>query len=223
MHLQKGKKSIIYFFLLIIVGSINNLSFNNIKFDNIKNIKVTGLNNIDNTILTEQIKRLNLKNIFFISKDNIKKVIDSNSLVEKYYVFKIYPSTLNIKILKTDFLARINLKNQIFLVGSNGKLTDSDYYDKQLPFIFGKPEVNEFLLLKKIIDNSQFKYDQILNLYYFPSKRWDLELKGNILLKLPKNNVAEKLDYIFNLQKDLNFKSIKIIDARIQNQIILND
>jgi len=49
MHQQKGKKSLIYFFLFILVGSINNKSFSNIKFDKIENIKVTGLNQIENS------------------------------------------------------------------------------------------------------------------------------------------------------------------------------
>jgi len=31
MHQQKGKKILIYFFLLFIVGSINNISLNNLK------------------------------------------------------------------------------------------------------------------------------------------------------------------------------------------------
>ena len=81
---QKGRKSIIYFFLLILAGSINNASFNNTDFDKIQTIKVTGLSSTENSIIVNKIKNLKLKNIFFINSDQIKKIIDSNTLVEKY-------------------------------------------------------------------------------------------------------------------------------------------
>ena len=32
---------------------------------------------------------------------------------------------------------------------------------------------------------------KLKNLYFFPSKRWDIKLKNNILLKLPKNLTKE--------------------------------
>ncbi len=223
MHLRKGRKSLFYFFLFIILGSINNLSLDNIKFDNIKNIKVTGLDIIENSIIIEEIKALKLKNIYFINPDKINQTIVSNTLVEKYYVHKTYPSSLDIQIIKTNFLAKIKHKDKIFLIGSNGKLTKNIFNDKHLPFIFGKPKIKEFLYLKKIIDQSRFRYDQIINFYFFPSSRWDLELKDNIVLKLPKENIRENLDHIFKLLNDPNFKNIKTVDARIKNQIILND
>ena len=223
MHQRKSKKSLIYFFLFILVGSIHNVSFNDIKFENIKNIKVTGLDNTDNLILLKEIQNLNLENIFFISADRIKQIISPNTLVEKYYVYKNYPSTLDIKIKKTNFLAKINHEEKIHLIGSNGKLISKKFNDKYLPFIFGKPEIDDFLNLKKIIDQSNLRYDQILNFYFFPSKRWDLEIKGNIVLKLPKKNIKQKINHSFKFLNDPNFKNLKIIDARIKNQIILND
>jgi cell division protein FtsQ len=36
MHLQKGKKILIYLFLFLIVGSINNTSLTKFKFEKIK-------------------------------------------------------------------------------------------------------------------------------------------------------------------------------------------
>ena len=223
MHQRKSKKSLIYFFLFILVGSIHNISFNKIKLENIKNVNVSGLDNIDNSTLHKEIQNLNLENIFFINGDRIKQIIDKNNMVEKYYVYKNYPSTLNIKIKKTNFLAKINYNDKIYLLGSNGKLINRKFNDKYLPFIFGKPEIDDFLNLKKIIDQSNFRYDQILNFYFFPSKRWDIEINGNIILKLPKKNIKQKLDHSLKFLNDPNFKNLKIIDARIKNQIILND
>jgi hypothetical protein len=48
-------------------------------------------------------------------------------------------------------------------------------------------------------------------------------LKNNIILKLSKEHTKLSLDQAFKLINDKNFSNIKVVDARIKNQIILND
>ena len=223
MHQQKGKKILIYLFLFLIVGSINNTVLTNIRFDTIKSIQISGLNQNQNTNLLESIKELNLKNIFFLNGNEISKIISSNNLVENYEIFKKYPYALDIKIEKTDFLAKINNNGKIFLIGTNGKLSDLKFSDKELPFIFGKPRIDEFIKFTNIIDQSKLSFNQVKNLYFFPSKRWDLELKNNVILKLSKDHTKLSLDQAFEILNDNNFNDIKVVDARIKNQIVLND
>ena len=223
MHQQKGKKILIYFFLFLMVGSINNTVLTKLQFDRIKNIQISGLNKDQNINLRVNIENLNLKNIFFLRRNEISKIITSNSLVENYEIIKKYPNTLDIKIEKTNFLAKINSDGKIFLVGSNGKLSDLTFSDKDLPFIFGKPEIDEFIKFANTIKKSKFSLSEIKNLYFFPSKRWDLELKNNIILKLSKDYPMLSLNQAFEILNDRNFKDIKVVDARIKNQIILND
>ena len=55
-----------------------------------------------------------------------------------------------------------------------------------MPFIFGKPKVDEFIEFTNLIEQSKLPFNQVKNLYFFQSKRWDLELKNNIILKLTK-------------------------------------
>jgi len=221
MHQQTGKRIFVYFLLLLTFTSINNINLSKIKFNKVKNINILGLNNLDSEIILNDLKNLNLENIFFINKNKITKIIDSNTLVEEFKVFKKYPSTLNIEIQKTIFLAKINKDDKIFIIGSNGKLSKNDS-TKNFPYIFGNPEISEFIKIKKMIEESKISYDSIKNLYFFKSKRWDIELKNNILIKLPKNNVKETLNDAFNFMEDIKIGNIKIIDARIKNQIIIN-
>ena len=223
MHQRKGKKVLIYFFLLLLVGSINNVSLNNIKFKPIDTINVSGLGDINDAILLKEIKNLNLENIFIINKKKIINQIEFNSFVENYYIFKKYPSSLDIDILKTKFLARINNNGKIFIIGSNGKLSKNNYLDNQLPFIFGNPEIYEFLNFKMIIDRSKISYNEIKNFYFFSSKRWDIELKSNKIIKLSKDNPEESLKLALEFLYHNDTEDIKIIDARIKNQIIIND
>ena len=223
MHLTKSKKILVYIFFLLFVGSINNVQINHVKLNEIKNINVSGLSYQNNKIILNEINKLNLNNIFSLDKSEIKKIIENNNLVEKYEVTRVYPSTLNIKIKKTNFLAKINQDNQILLVGSNGKLSKNNPIIENLPFIFGKPNIKEFLKFIEILNQSQFKYDLIKNFYFYKSERWDLKLKNNILIKLPKNNVEESLNVVFEFLNVPELNDIKIFDARVKNQIILND
>ena len=223
MHQRKSKIILIYCFILIIFSSISNNSLNILEIIKIQNIKISGLDQKDNQIILNKLKYLNLENIFNINKYEIEKLLNSNSLIENYNVFKEYPSTINIDIKKTSFLAKVNNNGKIFLIGSNGKLTLEEKTHNDLPFIFGKPNINDFIEFKKILEKSKFSYNQIESFYFYPSKRWDLKLKENILLKLPVNFTNELLDNLYKFIEKYNLKNSTVIDARIKNQIILNE
>ena len=65
--------------------------------------------------------------------------------------------------------------------------------------------------------------DNSKNLYFFPSKRWDLELGNNNIIKLPNDNTNFALNLAIEFLYDNKFNDNKIIDARIKSQIILDD
>ena len=218
MQQRKSKKILIYFFLLLVVGSINNINLNGLKFQNINNININGLDIKNKLILLKDIENFNLNNIFLINKIDLKDKIESITLVENYSIFKRYPSSLDINIDKTQILAKINKNGQIFYIGSNGKFIKNNSLNNESPFIFGNPEVFEFFKIKEIIDKSKISYTKIKNLYFFPSKRWDLELIDNTIIKLPSDNINLALNLAIEFLNDHKF-----IDARIKNQIILND
>ena len=125
MHQRKSKKILIYFFLLFLVGSINNIDIHNLKFLSVKEVNVTGLENEENLTISKKIKNLKLDNIYLINKKYFNTLLESNKLVEKYFIFKRYPSSLNIHIDKTSFLARISKNGKIYDLGSNGKLIEN--------------------------------------------------------------------------------------------------
>ena len=223
MHQRKSKKLLIYFFLLIIISSTNNISLKNLEFQKVRNIEVSGLDEIENKLIIDQIKNLNLTNIFFINKAEINNLISSNPLIEKYQIFKSYPSAIKIMVKKTNFIAKINHNNEIFVIGSNGKLIPNNFQASDLPYIFGKPEIQEFLQFKKIVDRSKFSFDEIDSLYFFPSKRWDIKLKNKILLKLSNNSTMVDLNYAYEFLENNTNEKFTTIDIRIDNQVILNE
>ena len=156
-------------------------------------------------------------------KTSFQNIIENNSLVEDYNVIKKYPYSIDINIKKTNFIASINKNGKFFLVGNNGKLSNNNNSEIQLPFIFGSPEIIRILELKKIIDQSNIDYSQIKSLYYFKSRRWDLKFTNSIVIKLPEKIEKETLDKISIFLKNIKLENKEIVDARIKNQIIILD
>jgi cell division protein FtsQ len=222
MHQSKSKKIILYFFLLIIIGTFNNKNLNKISLMKINTINVTGLSEIKNNELIYQLNFLKIGNMLFLKKSEIGKIINSYNLVEEYSVFKKYPSTLNIQIKKTNFLAQLKKNDGNFLLGSNGKLIETTELEQGIPFIFGDFENEKFFALKEAMDQTNFEYDQIKNLFFFKSGRWDIETDKGLIIKLPKDKVYLSLKTLINFLKQNSEKKIKEIDLRQDNLIVIN-
>ena len=90
-------------------------------------------------------------------------------------------------------------------------------------FVFGNFETEKFLEFKNIILQTDFKYNNIKNFYYFPSGRWDIEMNSGVLIKLPNKGIKESLNLSIELLNDIEFSNIKILDIRQKNQIVIND
>ena len=222
MHQKRSKKIILYFFLLIIIGTLNNKNIDKIDLMKINTINVTGLSENKNNELIYNLNFLKIGNIFFLKKNEIIQILNSYNLVEEYTVFKKYPSTLDIQIKKTKFLAQLKKKDGNFLLGSNGKLIKTIEFKEEIPFIFGDFENEQFFSLKEAIDQTNFEFSQIKNLFIFKSGRWDIETKNGLIIKLPKDKVYLSLNILINFLQQNSEKKIKEIDLRQDNQIIIN-
>lgn len=221
MHQRTNRKIIIYLFLFAILASVNNFKYINLQLFKIDLINISGLNDMENSNLYEKIINYKKKNIFFIDNLEISKNINSNNLVEKFWVFKEYPSTININLIKTNFLGITKINNIDYLIGSNGKLIkkrNDQVID--LPFIFGSVDANDFLILKEILDKSNFNVSKIENFYYFNSNRWDIKTKKGLVIRLPSEINVNLLNTVNQIIEDENFKNIKTLDFRQTNQII---
>ena len=223
MHQRKSKKILLYFFLLIILGTFNNHFLIKVELPKLKNIEVLGLNEDINQKIANDLIFLKFQNLFFLKSSQIKKIIDTNNSVENYTVFKEFPSTIVIKIEETKIFANLYKNGSNYFFGSNGKLIKSENKKNDKPFLFGDFTSKEFLNLKKIIDKSKLEYSDIKNIYFFNSKRWDIELRNGLLIKLPEKKLLESLNLSIELILSNKFKNIKIIDTRVNNQVILNE
>ena len=222
MQLRLNKKIFFYIFLIIFLSTLNNKFISKIKLKTIDKITIKGLEEKEKRELLSNLKLLNLNNIFFLSKFEIIKKLEANKLIENYTVFKKYPSSLEIRINKTKFLANVIKDEKFFVLGSNGKLIETFDKDNNLPNIFGNYNKDSFFNLLKSLEKSNFELFKIKNLYFYKSGRWDIETNDNMIIKLPKKNLETSLNLIFHLMSNSKFKNIKILDLRQDKQVIIN-
>ena len=223
MHLLISKKIIIYLLLFCFLVSINNISLMNISFPKINQIEISGLNLDERKKIKSIIYDSKFKSIFHLDKQYLKRKISSVNIIEQFEIFKNYPSTLKIFIKETKILAQTKRNGFDYFIGSNGKLIRNNNLTANLPFIFGDLNLNEFLNFKNEIDKSKFDFENITKLYYFKSKRWDIETSTGYLIKLSKDNVEKDLNLFVRLSDENRFKNELIIDFRQKDQIILNE
>jgi len=219
---QINKKIIFYISLVIILGTFNNKNLKNFVLPKINMIDIEGIEFKDNEFLKIS-NLIRLNNLLSIQKSQIKEILNSNNVIEEYELFKRYPSSIEIKVKKTNFLASTNINGKNYLVGSNGKFINTKNYSKNLPFVFGNFEPEKFLEFKNVILQTDFKYNNIKNFYYFPSGRWDIEMISGVLIKLPISGIKESLNLSIELLDDIEFSNMKILDIRQKNQIVTNE
>ena len=76
--------------------------------------------------------------------------------------------------------------------------------------------------MKKAIDETSFNYNEIKNLFFFKSGRWDIETNQGLIVKLPKDDLIRSLRFLVNFLSQNNKQEINNIDLRQYNQIIIN-
>ena len=217
----KKNKIIIYLLFLFILSTTSAKFINDQKklSLSISKINIKGLSERKNSEISNNLNNFLYESIFVISKDEIKKILEKHNIIQEFSIKKIYPSTLNIEIKPTKFIARV-FNNGQYLVGANGKLIEDKNNNELLPYIFGEFNSLDFLSFKQNIEKSIFSFSNLKTLYFFPSGRWDILTNNDILIKLPQEDIVASLNLSKKLIDNDNFKDNKFLDLRVKNNLV---
>ena len=223
MHqlIDKKNKILTYLVLLIILSTTSGKFVENqdsYSFT-INKIDIEGLSNANNSKIYNELNNLFYKNILLVGKEEIQRFLGKYNIIQEYDIKKIYPSTINISIKPTQFVARLSSNDQ--LVGINGKLIEDKENNDILPYIFGEFNSQDFLNFKKNIAQSKFTFEKFKTLYFFPSNRWDILTNDDILIKLSHDNLSESLNLAYKIISSNDFKNKNLIDLRMDNHLII--
>tara|TARA_B110000259_G_scaffold72043_1_gene84732 strand:- start:5988 stop:6656 length:669 start_codon:yes stop_codon:yes gene_type:complete len=221
MILRNKTFLLIIFFVVFTTYNFNEKKKNLSIIFPIKEIIIENTLAVDLIKLKAEIKFLRNTSLFFLKKKEITKVIDRHEFISSIKLKKKYPNTLKIVVTENIPVAtEINEKKKYYLTQKGKKISYIDIkIFKNLPVIFGnhKNFSSFFYKLKK----SNFNINEIKAFYYFDIGRWDITLKDNRTIKLPKINYEDILTEVNLVLNNSSFSKYKIFDYRIKDQLIL--
>ena len=165
--LQKINKHRLYFYLFtfLFLTTITNTNLKNLieNYFTIKNIKIKTDNLEIKQKIYSKIKYLKNENIFKIEKLVISSKLKELNYLENIIIKKNYPSTLLIIATETDLIAITYIEKKKYFIGKNKEFIHSKKIKtkKELPIIFGKFDISNFLHLQDLIKKHNLNFKKI--------------------------------------------------------------
>ena len=189
-------------------------------------VNINGLNNINEDEILNLIKPYKGSSIFLIPIKKIAKKISQNNWVKSINIQSNYKDTIEINIDESKPIGIYTTGIQNILFSDDLKIleniTNNEKRFSALIKFEGKNSIHESI---KLIDSFPDDFIQYVDkAFLINQRRWDLELKNSILLKLPENNIKEALENYKKIY--INFSNeelieIESIDLRMKKKIIL--
>ena len=204
---------------------------NEIKVINNK-IKIIFILEKENKKIEENLKKLNINNIYYNSEINIKKLIkiineenNSNNEIKKEVkeLNEIISKNNKIKKEKTNKIITLfgpsNVGKTITIINI-AKILENKYKKILIiDFDLNKPNINNFLGIKKTIKNNFVKINNLEN--NLNNKINLIKNKNNEKIKKEKNKLNKKIIIIFIFLLIINFLQFIFIKNKLINYIFL--
>jgi len=189
-------------------------------------VNINGLNNINEDEILNLIKPYKDSSIFLIPIKKIAKKISQNNWVKSINIQSNYKDTIEINIDESKPIGIYTTGIQNILFSDDLKILENIANNEKrfsaLIKFEGKNSIHESI---KLIDSFPDDFIQYVDkAFLINQRRWDLELKNSILLKLPEDNIKEALENYKKIY--INFSNeelieIESIDLRMKKSIIL--
>ena len=221
MHqlIDKKKKIYFYIFFLILLSTPLNLKYNSFikEIFKIKNIKV-----VPNELVFEEVYNLLNQNIFKLNDSNLKNFLNKYTHLKSIEIKKIYPDTLEVLITKSSPIAIID--NQIIFtyLGDNGKVFKDNIEYNSIPILKGELDIADAIVVLNLLDKSLYKLEDIKEIIFFPTKRINIILNDNKILKFPIYIDLKYINKTYDFLQSIKTEK-KVIDFRILGKIILKN
>ncbi len=164
--------------------------------------------------------------IFLIPIKEISKNLHQNKWIKDFTIKNDYKNTINVNIVESIPIGIYFNGEDSFLFDNNGKIIDLVDSNYNLYFDLIMFEGNNSLLNANTLLNSLpllFR-NEIKKAIFINNRRWDVQLRNGINIKLSENNVLDSFNNYDKFYKNVSnqeLTEIEMIDLRIPKQIIL--
>ena len=162
------------------------------------------------------------QNIFKLNNSNLKNFLNKYTYLKSIEIKKIYPDTLEVLITKSSPIAIIDNQISFTYLGDNGRVFKDNKEYNFIPILKGEIDIAEAIVVLNLLDKSFYKLEDIKEIIFFPTKRINIILKDNKILKFPIYIDLKYINSTYNFLKTIKTEK-QIIDFRILERIILKN
>jgi len=192
---------------------------------NFSQIEIENLKYLNQDEIKEYFNPYFGNSILTLPLNRIAKTVQENIWIKNLTIKSNYKDALKVMIFEEEPFLIYNNENQEILFSKNLvslQILPKDHIYKNLISIYGLNSMNNVKNLIYNIDSDFYK--NIKSATYISNRRWNLELKNFILLKMSDINFKKSLENynkIYENFSNRDLRNIESIDLRIQNQAII--
>lgn len=153
----------------------------------------------------------------------IKQNLEKLTWIKRASVTRQLPSILSINMVERQPMALWQNNGQVSLIDSDGEVINERNLAQftNLIILVGSNVPYHAGSFLKFISSSPEITDMISSGNLINGRRWNVQLKNNILIKLPEENPEKAWQYLTEKQKESKIleSNVKIIDLRIEKKM----
>lgn len=190
----------------------------------VKNINIQGVDFFDKNEIIKVININNKSPIFLLDlNDLLARLLLNISWIKNVQIQRKYPNSIIITIKEREPICYFQKQADLYLIDKEGVLIKSKKTIKNGIIIAGnngnKMAFNLLETLKK------YNITNIVSASYIGSRRWNLEMDNEVIVKLPENDLEHSISKLKTLidEKNILKKNINLIDLRLSNKILIKE
>lgn len=208
---------LLLFFFLFTTFNLYNFNF----FFRVKKVQFNATEYLDEITKSKSIELILNKNLFFIDKKELIKILYQNNWVKKVEINQKLPDTIFINITEYKPLAYYESNKNIHILNSGFVPTvmiDSlDIFN--LIKLNNVEDFKKFKIFFETISNQFVFFSEIKEIHHIYDNRWNVILKNNKIIKFGNYDLKEQIK-IVNLF--LKQDKIRVLDLRVKDRLVIN-
>ena len=209
------------FFFIFTTFNFYNFNFNFNFFFRVEKVQFNTTQYLDEVTKSKVIELILNKNLFFLDKKELIKILYQNKWVKKIEINQKLPDTIFINITEYRPLAYYELNKDIYILNSGYvPLAINNSIDiSALIRLKNVEDLKKFKIFYEIISNQSIFFSELKEVHYIYDNRWNVVLKNNQIIKFGNYDLKEQIKNVNFFAKE---KKIRVLDLRIKDRLVVN-
>lgn len=162
---------------------------------------------------------------FGVDLETTRNRVESLPWVDRAIVRRLWPNRIVVQVVETTPYALWQNEGEMFLLTDVGDMIVPVSQAKSVPnnlkTYIGAAAPASLVDIESVLKPHEDIWSRVENLVQFPSGRWDIHMKHDILVRLPVENVEAALGRLSKLDREtfILSRQIGVIDLRLEDRI----